>query len=153
MPATPFIGRVDELATLAGLVRHSDTRLVTILAPGGMGKTRLAIAAAERLVAEDVFADGVAFVDLTPLASPANLDAAAAALGLPLDPNPQRTPRAQLLDYLREKRLLLVLDNCEHLCAAVEAPCTSSVTMCGGIRFAPPCPRKSLPPPKNAGGS
>ena len=117
---TPFIGRARELAALLDALAQPDTRLVTIVAPGGMGKTRLALTAAERLRDAASFPSGVAFASLAPVAEPAGLDPAIAdALGLPLDPAGTRSPRAQLLDYLRAKALLLVLDNCEHLLDSV----------------------------------
>jgi predicted ATPase/DNA-binding SARP family transcriptional activator len=109
---TPFIGRERELAELANLLGDLDVRLVTILAVGGMGKTRLGIEAAGRQV--EHFENGVVFVYLAPLhgaeaLAPALLDA------LELTPREGALPKAQVLDYLREKRLLLVLDNFEHL--------------------------------------
>ena len=117
---TPFIGRVRELAALLDVLAQPDARLVTIVAPGGMGKTRLALTAAERVRDAASFPSGVAFASLGPVAAPAGLDPAIAdALGLPLDPAGTRSPRAQLLDYLRAKALLLVLDNCEHLLDSV----------------------------------
>jgi predicted ATPase len=89
-----------------------DVRLLTILAVGGMGKTRLAIEAAARQC--ELMEEGVVFVYLAPLQStsalvPALLDT------LELTPREGTPPKAQVLDYLREKHLLLVLDNFEHL--------------------------------------
>jgi len=115
---TPFVGRAAELSALDALFAVSATRLVTLLGPGGMGKTRLAIALAEQLLAVERFPDGVCFVSLAPLSAPEQIvPALAEALGFPLDSGKQRVrpPRQQVLDYLREKQLLLVLDNVEHL--------------------------------------
>lgn len=111
-PATPLIGREQELAELAHLLANPGVRLVTILAAGGMGKTHLAIAAARQQLQR--FAHGVCWVGLAPLLDAQELVLAiAAALGLQLDG--ERTPVQQVGDYLRARRLLLVLDNFEHL--------------------------------------
>lgn len=107
---TEFVGRVDELENVRQLI--GKTHLLTILAPGGAGKTRLAIQAAADL--SDGFPDGVFFVDLAPITASEDLaQAIAESLGLALlgeDP-----PREQLLSYLGHKRQLLILDNLEHL--------------------------------------
>src|SRR5574341_617944 len=102
-PLTPLIGREAELAMLAGLLCDPQCRLLTLVGPGGIGKTRLAIeaAAAQRAL----FSDGVCFVPLAPLTSPEFIvPAVADALGFtfygPLD------PRVQLLNYVGEKCVL-----------------------------------------------
>jgi predicted ATPase/tetratricopeptide (TPR) repeat protein len=80
-----------------------------------MGKTRLALAAAEQLASQAVFREGVAFADLTAIDTTDELDIAlAAALGLPSDRH-SPSPRSQVLDYLRTKQVLLILDNCEQI--------------------------------------
>jgi predicted ATPase/DNA-binding CsgD family transcriptional regulator len=109
-----FVGRADELAALAGLLRRG--RHVTVTGPGGVGKTRLALRAAAD--AANRYADGARLVELSGVAEAAQLPAAVAqALGLRgRDPRPAR---AAVLDHLRGKRLLLILDTCEHLAAAV----------------------------------
>ncbi|HLZ71093.1 MAG TPA: adenylate/guanylate cyclase domain-containing protein [Dehalococcoidia bacterium] len=110
---TSFVGRERELAEVTGLLR--EQRLVTLTGPGGTGKTRLALqAAAEAL---DAFPDGVFFVDLAPLADLALVPSAIAqALGVQEQPG---VPAQQSLGYaLRQKRLLLLLDNFEHLLEA-----------------------------------
>ncbi len=110
---TPFIGREQELVQLADLLADPEVRLITILAPGGMGKTRLALEAAARQSSQ--FADGVYFVPLAPLASPDHIiPAIAKHTSYPIQPD-NRDPKQQVLDFLRHKHLLLVLDNCEHL--------------------------------------
>ena len=112
-PTTPFIGRSDELAQLNHLLDTSENRLITILAPGGMGKTRLALASAD--VNQSRFKDGAYFVPLAALVSPDQLlPQLADAVGLQLTSD-QRTPQQQLLNFLSGKELLLVLDNFEHL--------------------------------------
>lgn len=114
---TPFVGREAELVELENLVSDPQRRLITILASGGMGKTRLAIRAAE-LQANNM-ADGVAFVELAPLTS---IDAIPQAIADATGYNFQQvalSPIDQLTHHLREKELLLVLDNFEHLADGV----------------------------------
>jgi len=112
---TPIVGRVTELAKLNTLLVEPDVRLVTILGPGGMGKTRLALELASAQLPR--FERGVYFVELAPLQAANSMVAAIAqAVNFPLDGGQDtRTPQQQLLDYLREKQMMLVLDNFEHL--------------------------------------
>lgn len=112
-PATAFVGRTTELAKVAELLAAPNQRLVTIVAPGGMGKTRLAQEAA--LAHLEQFVDGVYFVPLAPLHDAEELVAAIADAVNYLIQSDQRSPKAQLLDFLGRKELLLVLDNMEHL--------------------------------------
>lgn len=111
-PATPFFGRTRELALVAERLADPACRLLSIVGPGGMGKTRLAIAAAD--AAQAHFPDGVYFVELVAVATAEGIPSAIlAALAAPhygaLD------LRQQLLTYLRDRQILLVLDNFEHL--------------------------------------
>ena len=119
---TPFVGREAELVELERLLSDPSVRLVTVLGAGGMGKTRLALQAAEILAekaSQDGFAHGVFFVPLAPLQSAdAIVPTVAQTLGFPFYEGGE--PRQQLLDYLREKRMLLLLDNYEHLLAGVD---------------------------------
>jgi predicted ATPase/DNA-binding SARP family transcriptional activator len=115
---TPFVGREKELAELSALLDPSaEARLVTVAAPGGMGKTRLALEAASRQL--DRYPDGVWFVPLTSVQSAeAIAPTVVQVLGVSFHgPDP---PDQQLLRYLREKRMLLVLDNIEHLLGGVD---------------------------------
>ncbi len=121
---TPFIGRERELAELRDLLAEPDVRLLTILAVGGMGKTRLAVEAAARQC--EVLEHGVVFVYLAPLQSGSAL-APALLEALELAPREGISARAQALDYLREKRLLLVLDNFEHLLGDAEGSHAASL--------------------------
>ena len=111
-PLTPFIGREPELTALGQLLQDPQCSLLTLVGPGGIGKTRLAIEAAYH--SKDLFPDGIWFVPLAALNSPVLLiQAIADALDYRFQ-DPAK-PQAQLLRYLHEKRTLLILDNAEHL--------------------------------------
>lgn len=113
--ATNFVGRRTELARLRTLL--GEHRLVTITGPGGIGKTRLAVHAADQM--RRAFADGVRFVELASLRSPQLLaQTVLDGLGLAGRDQPGATAEAALIDYLRDRRMLVILDNCEHLIAA-----------------------------------
>jgi predicted ATPase/transcriptional regulator with XRE-family HTH domain len=121
--STPLVGRAVELSALDALLTEPAMRLITISGSGGMGKTRLAIALAEQLLTSERFPDGVCFVPLAPLDTPDRITPALAeALSLPLDTGKQQTRSAdqQVIDYLRARRLLLILDNLEHLLGDAE---------------------------------
>ncbi|HEU5098754.1 MAG TPA: BTAD domain-containing putative transcriptional regulator [Roseiflexaceae bacterium] len=107
---TSFIGRTREIAEITRLLTR--TRLLTLTGAGGCGKTRLALAAANELVAN--YPDGVWLVDLAPLADPALVPQVVAAI-LGVREESQRSLTATLVDALRPRTLLLLLDNCEHL--------------------------------------
>ncbi len=114
-PPTPLLGRAAEVGQLRALLWQTDTRLITLTGPGGVGKTRLALAAAEALVGH--YTDGVHFIDLSPISNAAQVpDAVAAAFGV--HESSDRQPAEALLAYLRDKDILLVLDNCEQVAAA-----------------------------------
>jgi predicted ATPase/DNA-binding SARP family transcriptional activator len=113
---TPFVGREDELAEISRRLQAPDVRLITLVGPGGMGKTRLAIEVGRALHTE--FADGVYFVALASLSAPAALaPTIATAIGLNLQGG---EPRRMLLQFLHPKQMLLILDNFEHLLAGVD---------------------------------
>jgi predicted ATPase/DNA-binding CsgD family transcriptional regulator len=114
-PPTDFIGRGEELSELKNLLADAKCRLLTLVGPGGTGKTRLAVEAA-RETAPD-FVDGVYFVALQPVTS-AEFVVPAIADAVMLSLRGQEEPRVQLFNHLSEKHLLLVLDNFEHLVAA-----------------------------------
>src|SRR5882724_11900058 len=107
---TSFIGREQEISQLEELV--AANRLVTLTGAGGAGKTRLAIEVASRLI--DAFPDGVWLVQLAALSDP-RLVPQAVAQALALKEQPTRPVMQTLSDYLASKKLLLVLDNAEHL--------------------------------------
>ncbi len=114
-PATPLVGRRRELAELTGRFTSSAARLVSLVGPGGIGKTHLALQAAGRL--RGAFLDGIVFVALPEEAesAPAGQEAPATALAHALDLrlHGRRSTREQLLDHLRPKEMLLLLDNVE----------------------------------------
>lgn len=108
--STAFIGRKDELERIKQNLRK--TRLLTLSGPGGMGKTRLALKAAEEIA--DDFQDGSFFVSLAPIRSVDHIiQSIADAVNFPLPTH--EDPKYQLLRYLKKKNLLLVMDNFEHL--------------------------------------
>ena len=115
VPATPLIGRDRELATLARILGDPAVRLLSLTGPGGVGKTRLALAAAA--AAEALFADGAFFIDLALRPDPDQV-LTAIARGLGLTDMGDLPVAEQLSAYLRPRRLLLLLDNCEAVVAA-----------------------------------
>jgi predicted ATPase len=114
---TDFVGRQDELAGIAALL--AESRLVTIVGPGGVGKTRVALVASAQAAGR--YPDGPWIVELSNLRDPALLpNTVASVLGLP--EQDARSALDAVLEYLRDRRLLLILDTCEHLldaCAAL----------------------------------
>jgi predicted ATPase len=116
-PLTPLIGREAELAQLADHLEDRDCRLLTLVGPGGIGKTRLALQAAADQRAS--FRDGVCFVALAPVrAAEFVVPAIAGALGFTFHGTTE--PKYQLIAYLRNKDMLLVLDNFEQLLASAD---------------------------------
>ncbi len=110
--STSFVGRTDELAQVATLLADPNCRLLTLLGPGGIGKTRLSQQVA--IERQDDFAHGVYFVPLAPVGS-ADLLATAIAGALQFSFFGPETVATQIVRFLGEKQVLLVLDNFEHL--------------------------------------
>ncbi|HEX2619597.1 MAG TPA: protein kinase, partial [Phototrophicaceae bacterium] len=110
---TPFVGREAELDELDRMLDQPATRLVTVVAPGGMGKTRLTLEAAQRQIAN--FEHGVYVVELAPLNDSDHIIFALAnAVGYPFQSD-SAAPKQQLFEFLKSRQLLLVMDNYEHL--------------------------------------
>jgi predicted ATPase/DNA-binding SARP family transcriptional activator len=109
---TSFIGREDELAQIEQWLGEPNGRLLTIIGPGGMGKTRLAQEAARATIGE--FVDGVWYISLVPLTDSSGI-VTAVAEAINFTFSGKAEPAPQLLNYLQTREMLLVLDNMEHL--------------------------------------
>jgi predicted ATPase/class 3 adenylate cyclase len=128
---TSFIGRRQEMETVRRLLE--ECRLLTLTGAGGCGKTRLALQVAAELVTE--MPDGVWLVELGALTDPALVaPTVAAGLGLRESAEP-RAIEERLAEFLQHRRLLLVLDNCEHLVAACAIFADSLLRACPGLRI------------------
>jgi len=109
---TKFVGRIEELVQIEKLLNNDECRVLSLIGPGGIGKTRLGIQAASQVL--DQFEDGVYFISLVDIDSEAlMMTSMADVLGLSFLPGVP--PKQQLIDYVRRKKLLLLLDNFEHL--------------------------------------
>ena len=126
---TSFVGRDEEIAALTGLLL--DHRLVTLTGVGGVGKTRLAQEVARRSL--DQHPDGVWRVELAPVTDPAAITESVASI-FPLPDRADQPLRVTLVAYLRNRDLLLVLDNCEHLLYAASRLVTDLLTECPELR-------------------
>jgi predicted ATPase/transcriptional regulator with XRE-family HTH domain len=116
-PLTPLIGREHELRAIVKQIQNPGCRLLTLTGPGGIGKTRLALEAAHRL--QDTFEHGAYFVSLAGTSSSEFIiPAVADALGYSFSGTVEL--QAQLFNFLKEKHILLVLDNLEHLLTGIE---------------------------------
>jgi predicted ATPase/DNA-binding winged helix-turn-helix (wHTH) protein len=121
---TRMIGREDAVATLVS--RLSRERLLTVVGPGGVGKTTVALAVAERMIAD--YEHGVWVIDLAPLADPRLVPSTVATvLGLEVR---SENPLAGLIAGLRDKRMLLLLDNCEHV---IDAAASLAAAVLSGV--------------------
>lgn len=119
---TPLIGRKAELDYLTQTLQDPTCRLLTITGPGGMGKTRLGLETAHRLAAQsDRFPDGLFFISLAQVEND-SLFISTITQSLGLAASPGAEPRVALLDYLKSRQLLLLLDNFEHLLGRKGSP-------------------------------
>jgi predicted ATPase/transcriptional regulator with XRE-family HTH domain len=130
--STTFFGREEELVEITKILADPACHLLTLLGPGGVGKTRLAIQVASRIAntisqgqggqdqeSAEAFRDGVVFVPLASVGTPNQIPSSIGE-ALHLSFAGQHDPTAYLLDYLRDRRMLLVLDNFEHLLDGTE---------------------------------
>ncbi|MGE5262822.1 MAG: AfsR/SARP family transcriptional regulator [Acidobacteriota bacterium] len=129
-PLTSFIGRAKELAEIKQLLIQN--RLLTLVGAGGCGKTRLAIEVAGQIV--ESFEDGVWWVDLAPL-SDATLVPQSVAKSLGLREPLGQSFEEMLINYLRGKRLLLILDNCEHLITSCALLVETLLSTCPSLQI------------------
>src|SRR4051794_33563334 len=132
---TSFVGRRAELQTVRdAIVAH---RLVTLTGPGGVGKTRLAVEAARTVLAD--FPDGVWVVELSAVRDPTHLPGAVAGTigvaGRGLDPGGAVGALGLVVDHVRDRRMLLILDNCEHLAAGAGRLAERLLSAAHGVRI------------------
>ncbi|MDA2810227.1 LuxR C-terminal-related transcriptional regulator [Nocardiopsis sp. RSe5-2] len=156
---TGFVGREEEVSRITGLLGQG--RLVTVLGPGGVGKTRIALHVAERVASR--YTDGARFVELSGLRDP-ELIAHTVASTLGLAEQDARSQLDVLLEYLRARSLLLVLDTCEHLGDACAMLAEVVLRECPGVtvlatsrhalnvlgEFSHPVPPMPVPDPDDA---
>src|SRR5215208_606498 len=134
LPATftSLIGRNKDIAAVHDYLTHPDIRLVTLIGAPGIGKTRLSIASASKSLAE--FSDGVFFVGLAPLDQPSLIPSAISqALGY-IEKN-NLSPEEGLIEGIANKRMLLVLDNSEHLIEDVARLASSLLSACSRLKI------------------
>ena len=131
MPRTPLVGRQAERVATQDLLLDEAVPLLTLTGPGGVGKTRLALATAGDVASQ--FADGVAWVDLAPLAD-ASLVPATVARAVGIVPAPGASVKGELIRHLRPRQHLLLLDNCEHLLTVIADLAANLLSACPALQ-------------------
>jgi predicted ATPase/DNA-binding CsgD family transcriptional regulator len=131
IPRTPLVGRTAERSGARTLVLDDAVPLLTLTGPGGVGKTRLALAIADDVAAS--FAEGVVWVDLAPLTDPALVPTTLAKI-LGVTPAPSRPLSDELARALRSQQLLLLLDSCEHVLPATADLVGSLLAQCPALQ-------------------
>jgi predicted ATPase/DNA-binding CsgD family transcriptional regulator len=131
IPRTRLIGREDERTAVRTLLLDEAVPLLTLIGPGGVGKTRLALAVADEV--EDAFVDGVVWVDLAPITDPA-LVPTTVATAIGFTPILGQPTADELARVLRPRQSLLLLDNCEHLLAASAVLVSSLLAACPALQ-------------------
>lgn len=127
---TSFVGREREIEAIRRQL--GSTRLLTLMGTGGTGKTRLALEVGAQLIHD--YRDGVWLAELAPISDPARVaEAIASAVGAREEPD--RSLRETLVHFLREKQLLLLLDNCEHLLSAAASLCAELLRACPRLKI------------------
>lgn len=132
IPLTSFIGREEEIAQVKRLLAAS--RLVTLTGVGGSGKTRLALQVATELSVAETLTDGIHWVELASMLNP-ELVPQTVAVALGLRERPNESFCEILVHALRERHLLLVLDNCEHLLTATAQLCERLLGFCPHVKI------------------